>query len=73
MEPLRDIEGPYFGPVNNDYLVIKTRRRTTHIRLYTESKQKLLEKARENGMTVPKYVEKMVKEYHSLSWVMTHL
>lgn len=53
---MREIEGLYIKTVNSP-------RKTTHLRLYTDTKEIIMERARREEMTVPKYMRRMVKDY----------
>ncbi len=67
MEPLRDIEGPVLEDVNSIFLS-KERKKTTHIRLFLETKKIIDDMAKREEMTIPQYMKKMVKEYRDFPW-----
>lgn len=64
-------EGPDYGPIIDgarwvDYIdrINKLKsRKTTHLRLYVDTKEVIIAKARQENMTVPNYMRKMVKDY----------
>jgi predicted DNA binding CopG/RHH family protein len=65
-------EGPDYGSpnVNPSWFAYVEKahqpkpKRTTHVRIYVDTKEIIKKKAKQRSMTVPQYMRKMVEEYH---------